>query len=496
MRQNRKRLLWIGVPLLIILFIPLVVSIIWSLWVLTFVLNLLLLGPFLALLVVASFALGIQPSSKPGWGLSLGCGLIGGAAAALACWLFLGPGVISLPMTLVLVLAAGLAAPTGGALRHTIGTLWPRLRRGRAPDTPEPAPTAASANLSRREVLLGLGGLAGLAAMGTGFTWLARSLLTHLSPLVLYKSFDSIQSLCWSPDGKRIISVVGGDRLQGGQVTIWDAASGKEIVSAEDTKAKGYGAIQAVAWSPNGTRLTLGSSTPMLDHPEVNAAIVDAATLRPLVTFSAGKPGTSSGVFAILWSSDSKRIATGSDTTDSHQVQVWDAVTGKQLLILAADAALLSWSPDGRYLVTVRYLVTENESDLQVWDAASGALLTTHRGDADGFSAAAWSPDSTSIAAGSLDGTVQVWEARSGRRLLTYRGDSFGVVAVAWSPDGSRIASAGVDGDVQVRDATTGEEVFLYKGHTQQVNTLAWSPDGTRIASGSEDKTVQIWLPA
>ena len=425
------------------------------------------------------------------WLLLLGCGLIGGAAAALVFWAMLGPGIVNLPMLFVLVLLAGLAGLVGGMLRHASEALRSHvsIRRGRARDTSEQVITAATPRLRRREVLLGLGGLAGLVATGAGFTWFSRTLLAHFFPFVTCKSFDKVQRLSWSPDGKRIVAAVGA-RFDGGEITIWDTATGKETVSLFDSVAEQYATVQAVAWSPDGTRIALGGEYNLVrsNPSQVNAAIIDAVTLRPIFTLSAGKPETSPGVLAIAWSPDSTRLATASGET-----QVWNATTGKQLLNLNRGVSILAWSPDGRYLVTDSG--EGDEYNAHVWDAQSGALLTTYRGHTNFIQAAAWSPDSSRVVTGGLEPKVQVWDARTGKHLLTYDAGPYGVNAVAWSPDGSRIASAGISGDVHVWNATTGELVFLYKGHPQQVNALAWSPDGTRIASGSDDETVQIWQP-
>jgi hypothetical protein len=217
-QPQQRRLLWMFALVLALLYALIIVAFIWYL-----PLALSLLGSFLALLVIISFAQWMKPSKKSDWLLMLGCGLLGGTATALIFWLMLGPGVINLPMLLVLVLAAGLAGPTGGALRWAFDALWPLLRRGRALDAPEQPPTPASASLSRREMLLGLSGLAGLAVTGASFTWLTRSLLAHAFPLVTYRSLGQVKELSWSPDGRRIVSATDFN------VAIWDATNGKEI---------------------------------------------------------------------------------------------------------------------------------------------------------------------------------------------------------------------------------------------------------------------------
>jgi WD40 repeat protein len=144
-----------------------------------------------------------------------------------------------------------------------------------------------------------------------------------------------------------------------------------------------------------------------------------------------------------------------------------------------------------------------------VWDARTGKLRLTYTGHADTAWPLAWSPDGTSIASGSWDGTTQVWNARTGKRIHTLEGMS----VFAWSPDGTSIALGSIakagerfgDSDAHVVDATTWRTLLTYTGHArsyikdgffiaQNVMAVAWSPDGTYIASGSGDKTVQVWI--
>ena len=105
----------------------------------------------------------------------------------------------------------------------------------------------------------------------------------------------------------------------------------------------------------------------------------------------------------------------------------------------------VAWSPDGSRIASGSY-----DQTVQVWDAATGAALLTYGGHSSFVNAVAWSPDGRRIASASHDNTVQVWDAATGASLLTYEGHSYAVYSVAWSPDGRRIASASDDQTVQV----------------------------------------------
>jgi eukaryotic-like serine/threonine-protein kinase len=66
----------------------------------------------------------------------------------------------------------------------------------------------------------------------------------------------------------------------------------------------------------------------------------------------------------------------------------------------------VAWSPDGKRLAS-----GSQDKTVQVWDATDGGHVFTYRGHSSYVYAVAWSPDGRRLASGSLDKTVQVWSA-------------------------------------------------------------------------------------
>jgi WD40 repeat protein len=339
-------------------------------------------------------------------------------------------------------------------------------------------------------VLAGIGGLIGLAAAGGALTWVTRSFSSYfVLPLLTYRGHQKfIESLCWSPDGTRIVSV--GDEFTD-SFLIWEAATGKTLSTAP---AMHEGRAISATWSPNGRWIAVE----YLGH---GAAVWDMANATVLAMYP--------DIIGLVtgWSPDSTRLIATQDGV------IWEVATGRQLVTWQQryfSTYCAAWSPDGSRIASGGDLLEDASSPLAllaqvvIWDAATGQSLVTYDGHAQEEGTVfrlAWSPDSTRIAS-VTETIVHVWEAASGRTLVLYRGHTGVVAGLAWSPDGRRLASASIDGTVQIWNPVNGEGLFTYHGHNMDgnsngpgVTTAAWSPDGKVIASGDNRGTIQIWRP-
>src|SRR5688572_21143092 len=74
--------------------------------------------------------------------------------------------------------------------------------------------------------------------------------------------------------------------------------------------------------------------------------------------------------------------------------------------------------------------------------------------------------------------------------LVLQIGHSAEISSVACSPDGTSIASGSHDGTVKLWNRITGEMRRTLAGHQMEVACIAFSRDGSVIASGSKDATV------
>ena len=302
---------------------------------------------------------------------------------------------------------------------------------------------------------------------------------TETTPLVIHTPLFAVNTISWSPDGKRV-AIANGD----GIYQVWNAASGQILSTHYDSQRSIH--IAVLAWSGDGQRII---STIL--GPGTTIDVWSAATGKTLVSFSNSYP--------VAASSDGKYVAVGSGGI----VQIWDAATGKQLSSFDTKTDRIEriyWSPDSNVLaVTTVTQTTGGASDYtaQVWKAATGQLLSTYQPHNNLFNLT-WSPDNKRIA--SIEGlgpdtkavTGRVWDAASAMPLFSMQIATGQTSGLSWSPDGTRLASwysFSPGQAAQVWDAANGK--LIYNTAEQNITTAAWSPDGRRLAVAGQQMKLQ-----
>ncbi len=351
-----------------------------------------------------------------------------------------------------------------------------------------PASTGKKGQISRRSVVVGLAGVAVVAAAAGGsiiylpqlFKQTKNVVKQHIATatpapntvgqptlFTYHGHMGAINGIDWSPDGTRVVSG-GNDFL----VQVWNTSGSNPLFLYRHGQV-----VKAVAWSPNGKYIASTSKDKTIQ-------VRDAGNGKLLHTITANK----GPVNAVSWSPDSKTIVSaGSD----KEVKVWDALTGNNAMMLYHDLSpinTVAWSPNGKYIAS-----GGGDHVIKVWDVMAGKLIYTFNQHTDAIRSIAWSLDSKWIVSGSNDQTARVWEATSGQVMWSYQ-EHLGVVhSVTWSPNGQFVAVGSNSGYIRVLDAASGQQAFFHDGQTGSINALAWSVSGAQIVSGSSDKTAQVW---
>ena len=154
-------------------------------------------------------------------------------------------------------------------------------------------------------------------------------------------TYTDVDWIEWSPDGTKL-AASGCDS----EATIWDAKTWKllfRLVGHEPPAC-----VNFVRWSPDGTRILTAGGLDDVGAQDNTARIWDAATGKELLTLR----GHQSQIVGASWSPDGQRVATGSS---DDTARIWDAASGAELLSLSMPANYwigVAWSPDGRRLAT------------------------------------------------------------------------------------------------------------------------------------------------
>ena len=265
-------------------------------------------------------------------------------------------------------------------------------------------------------------------------------------------------------------------------------AMGRKIVEVPKVAPKGVPRepVNALAFSPQAKLVAVGRGSVVELVDPVSQAVVKRLE------------GSRGAVNALAWSADGTRLFAGSgESAIEGEVREWDVAAGKVARTFTGHRDMiyaLALSPDGKTLATGGY-----DQKIKLWNVADGAERKTLSGHNGAVFALAFRPDGKLLASASADRTVKLWDVAGGERRDTLSQPTKEQYAVAWSADGKRLAAAGADNRIRVwrvsRDAkeTTNPLEVVRFAHEQPILRLVWSADGKTMLSSAQDGTVRVW---
>lgn len=210
---------------------------------------------------------------------------------------------------------------------------------------------------------------------------------------------------------------------------------------------EGYaGFIHSLAVSADGKRVLTGSGSGFRGLGQNSARVWDAATGKELLSLKLNsRVGYAGAVNGVAFSPDGRYIATASE---DQPARLWDAHTGKELKELRGAYEYVSrvaFSPDSKTV-----LVGAGDKLVRLWDVATGKELRVLKGHAQAIHSLAFSPDGRRILTSSQDKTVRLWDTTTGRTLLTLKDSNVVMDTVAFTPDGKQLITCGADNTVRL----------------------------------------------
>jgi WD40 repeat protein len=390
--------------------------------------------------------------------------------------------------------------------------------------------------------------LVGLLATATaaGAWWYFTHVPTLAKRLSLGESGDELSITAFSPDGRLITSGPYQRRLRVDDgsadrpIRIWDARTGRVVASLP-----GGSRFAPLRFAPDGRHVLAGSwSGPVGSRWIKSLRVWDATTGRQVA-----RRDLPNQVAMLAFTADGAEVRFARNNDGRVEVQGWDARTldDRSLHVFrptpdTVQAAVpsgygrmeppapinprfyqLALSEDGRRLAT-----GSGDGRIQLWDIASGRVLSEVRGIETQIRSLAFDPAGRRLACGQYKlgtweeferpGVVRVWNVDSGRLIADLESHAWEVV---FSPDGRLMAGAGTRaGRTWLRglpdrvqtlarnragiDVVQRHELMIWGTDRWRLAYLltddksafhrpAFSPDGTTLATTDNGGTLTLW---
>lgn len=146
----------------------------------------------------------------------------------------------------------------------------------------------------------------------------------------------------------------------------------------------------------------------------------------------------------------------------------------------------------GLALSTDRQWIATLGDRLRIWDVSSGKPI----GEPINIvgQTVAWSPDGTTVIAGTLDGRLVLSNAGTSRILWQTAIGNKAITALAFSPDGHFLAASNRgDKTIRILNAAGKELCQGASGHREEVTALTFAEGGKTVVSASMDSTIRTW---
>ncbi|TWT96012.1 WD domain, G-beta repeat [Botrimarina colliarenosi] len=282
-----------------------------------------------------------------------------------------------------------------------------------------------------------------------------------------------VTAVAISGDGQRIAA--GGDDHH---VRIWNAADG---VALNNLTAHGDW-VRGARFAADGRRLATVSA----DHT-VCLWSLGVGSPELVVRRLAG-----GALQAVAWRPDGQAVATAGfgDSLRVFDLDAADDAAPEEQGCACEDTRAVAFSPDGRWVAAAG-----RNGVVRMWDQVASGGPRDLPSDGRRVRALAFSPDGETLAAGGDSPAVRLWRRdRDGfggvpDELLVRPGKVHSLAFL----DERVLAVGDTQNEITLWDAETRAERTVLRGHTGTVAALAVSDDGRRLVSGSFDTTVRVW---
>ncbi|TCD63774.1 hypothetical protein EIP91_004957 [Steccherinum ochraceum] len=351
----------------------------------------------------------------------------------------------------------------------TIGDItvdWPH-RQLLDPDDSAESAAIGSVHVSADGEFVGVGYEDGQVRVWNSRKW-------QLVLRILDQHQQSVTALKFSPDGKRLATA-------GSQCFVWNIEDARECIYSDVCQLAGLGTtpgefVWDLDWSPDSQMIATGSS-------DFKLRLFDANNGTPIRVHDEPR----SLVSIVMFTNDGQHLVCTSDNSG----YIYNAHSGEQLGMMDGHTGniwCMSFSSDAKRVIT-----GSEDHTHRIWNVETGEELVTLREHSGPIWSVGFSPDGNSVMAGSYDKTVSVCDSYIGSRKFLLQGRQSTITAGGFSPSGNFIATGSSDGSVKLWDAKEGVQIADLFGHEDHIKSLQFSAKDDNFVTSSDDGTVRVW---
>uniref|UniRef100_A0A914Z748 Uncharacterized protein n=1 Tax=Panagrolaimus superbus TaxID=310955 RepID=A0A914Z748_9BILA len=224
-----------------------------------------------------------------------------------------------------------------------------------------------------------------------------------------------VYTLCWNPDGRRLIT-----GASSGEFTLWNgtAFNFETILQAHDV------AIRAIKWSSDANFMASADHNGFVKYWQPNMNNVNM--------FQAHKDDPVRG---LTFSPTNIKIATASDDGTARIFDFENCTEERVLRGHGSDVRCIDWHSTKGLIVTGS---RDSQQPVKLWDPRTGNCLATLHDHKNSVTAVQWNKNGHWLLSGSRDHLIKLYDIRMMNELFTFKGHRKEVVwkyKVSFLPD-------------------------------------------------------------
>ena len=273
-----------------------------------------------------------------------------------------------------------------------------------------------------------------LIAAGNG-----SGLLIYPPDLASYRFLTraSVVDLAWQPGSSRYLAAIHGNN----RLALWDVQA-EQMISRDRQEH-----LTSIDWKFDGSQLASAGSDGTVKLWDSNLNLVKTIPITV-------EEDSARFIEKVLWSPDGQKIAvsTPSEGVNARKVYIIDVQTDQLNFAFEHNHPIQQWSPDGRYILTLRP---------ELVDVVTGEYVTGYFAcAASGNFSLAMSPDGRRVTGSGTGSACLISLDENYQQIDWILSHGNSVSDIAWHPDGSHFVIISPDGWLDMVDANTGKLLF------------------------------------